>query len=69
MRHQLHIPYVVEEDENGIWIAEAALTPDAFLHTDGPTREAALEDLRDAVVEAVADSGLPDQLVVDVEIP
>ncbi|MFF0342220.1 type II toxin-antitoxin system HicB family antitoxin [Kribbella sp. NPDC004875] len=69
MRHQLHVPYVVEQDDDGIWTAEAALTPDSFLHANGRTREAALEDLREAILEAVNDAGLPEQLVVDVEIP
>ncbi|RZU03356.1 hypothetical protein EV645_7383 [Kribbella rubisoli] len=62
---QLHVPYVVEQDEDGTWLAEAALTPDIFLQGEGETREAALEDLRTSITQATAESGIPDQLVVD----
>ncbi|WP_329001657.1 hypothetical protein OHA18_01585 [Kribbella sp. NBC_00709] len=62
---QLHVPYVVEQDEDGTWLAEAALTPDVFLQGEGDTREAALEDLRTSITQAAAESGIPDQLVVD----
>ncbi|MEV6271216.1 hypothetical protein AB0L64_28915 [Kribbella sp. NPDC051936] len=69
MRHQLHLPYIAAQDEDGIWIAEAALTPDIFVSGEGETREASLEDLRTQITRAVAESGAPDQLVVDVDIP
>ncbi|MFI5698026.1 hypothetical protein ACIA58_39590 [Kribbella sp. NPDC051586] len=62
---RLHVPYIVEQDEDGTWLAEAALTPDIFLQGEGETREAALEDLRTSITQATADSGIPDQLVID----
>ncbi|TDW54636.1 hypothetical protein [Kribbella pratensis] len=62
---RLHVPYVVEQDEDGTWLAEAALTPDIFLQGEGETREAALEDLRTSITQATAESGIPDQLVID----
>lgn len=62
---QLHVPYVVEQDEDGTWVAEAALTPDIFVQGEGPTREAAIDDLRTSITQAATDSGIPDQLVVD----
>jgi|SoiMetStandDraft_5_1073268.scaffolds.fasta_scaffold1611265_1 hypothetical protein len=69
VRHQLHLPYIAAQDEDGTWIAEAALTPDIFVSGEGETREASLEDLRTQITRAVAESGAPDQLVVDVDIP
>jgi predicted RNase H-like HicB family nuclease len=62
---RLHVPYVVEQDEDGTWLAEAALTPDIFVQGEGETREAALEDLRTSITQATAESGIPDQLVID----
>jgi predicted RNase H-like HicB family nuclease len=61
---QLHVPYVVEQDEDGTWLAEAALTPDIFVQGEGETREAAIEDLRTSITQAATDSGIPDQLVI-----
>ncbi|TCC21910.1 hypothetical protein [Kribbella speibonae] len=69
MRRQLHLPYIVGEDEDGTWIAEAALTPDIFVSGEGATRESSLEDLRIQIALVVADSGAPDQLVIDVDVP
>ena len=62
---RLHVPYVVEQDEDGTWLAEAALTPDIFVQGEGETREAALDDLRTSITQATAESGIPDQLVID----
>ncbi|MFC6162345.1 hypothetical protein [Kribbella jiaozuonensis] len=61
---ELHVPYVVEQDEDGTWLAEAALTPDIFLQGEGETREQALEDLRTSITQATTDSGIPDHLVI-----
>ncbi|TCC31378.1 hypothetical protein [Kribbella sindirgiensis] len=69
MRRQLHLPYIVGEDEDGTWIAEAALTPDIFVSGEGDTRESSLEDLRVQIARVVAESGAPEQLTVDVDVP
>ncbi|RZT13383.1 hypothetical protein EV649_6574 [Kribbella sp. VKM Ac-2569] len=69
MRRQLHLPFIVGQDEDGTWIAEAALTPDIFVSGEGETREASLDDLRFQIARVVADSGAPEQLVVDVDVP
>jgi hypothetical protein len=69
LRRQLHLPYIAGQDEDGTWVAEAALTPDIFVSGEGESREAALDDLRTQLVRAVAESGAPDQLTVDVEVP
>ena len=69
MRRQLHLPFIVGQDEDGTWIAEAALTPDIFVSGEGETREGSLDDLRLQIARVVADSGAPEQLVVDVDVP
>jgi hypothetical protein len=69
VQHRLHVPFVVEQDEDGTWLAEAALTPDTFVNGEGATREAAIDDLRATIVELTTETGIPEQLVVDVEIP
>ncbi|TDO46575.1 hypothetical protein EV651_12657 [Kribbella sp. VKM Ac-2571] len=69
MRRQLHLPFIVGQDEDGTWIAEAALTPDIFVSGEGDTRESSLDDLRVQIARVVADSGAPEQLVVDIDVP
>ena len=67
MTRQIHVSYTVEQDEDGVWAAEAALTPDAFANGQGDTREAAVEDLREAIAVLAAEVGVPEQLVVEVD--
>lgn len=68
MQREIHLPFTVGQDEDGIWIAEAALTPQAFANGSGATREAAVEDLKDAVTRLAETVGVPEQLVVTVEV-
>ena len=67
MPRQIHVSYTVEQDEDGVWAAGAALTPDAFANGQGDTREAAIEDLREAIAVLAAEVGVPEQLVVEVD--
>jgi predicted RNase H-like HicB family nuclease len=64
LQRQISVPYTVEEDEDGVWCAEAALTPNAFANGQGATREAAIQDLREAIALLAEEVGVPDQLVV-----
>ncbi|GAB2667389.1 type II toxin-antitoxin system HicB family antitoxin [Kribbella swartbergensis] len=68
MKRQIHVPYTVEQDETGGWSAAAALTPDAFANGEGNTREEAIEDLRQAVAFLVEEVGVPEELVLTVEV-
>jgi predicted RNase H-like HicB family nuclease len=68
VKRDIHVPYTVEQDEDGVWCARAALTPDAFANGQGDTREEALEDLRGAIVVLAEEVGVPDELVVSVEV-
>lgn len=67
MQREIHVPYLVEQDEDGVWTAAAALTPQAFANGQGATREAAIEDLKDALAALAEEVGVPDQLVVTLE--
>ncbi|TDO52585.1 hypothetical protein EV643_102424 [Kribbella sp. VKM Ac-2527] len=68
MKREIHVPYTVEQDEDGVWAAQAALLPDAFANGQGDTREAAIEDLREAIVVLAEEVGVPDELTVTVEV-
>lgn len=67
MQRDITVPFTVDQDENGAWYAAAALTPDAFANGEGDTREAAIEDLRAAIVLLAEEVGVPEQLTVTVE--
>lgn len=46
MSRQVHVPYVVEQDETGMWCASAQLRPGVGAVGDGESAEAAVADLR-----------------------
>jgi predicted RNase H-like HicB family nuclease len=68
VQHEITVPFTVSQDENGAWCAAAALTPEAFANGEGETREAAIEDLKAAVALLAEEVGVPEQLVVTVEV-
>ena len=45
----VRIPYVVEQDEDGVWCASAVLRPGVGAFGDGATPEEAITDLRAAL--------------------
>lgn len=64
----VHVPYVVEQDEDGVWCASAQLRPGVGAVGDGPTQEAAISDLR-AALEALLDVvGPPDELTLTLNV-
>jgi hypothetical protein len=50
MARVVHVPYTIEQDEDGVRCAHAQLRPGAGANGDGPTREA-----------AIAEIGVPDE--------
>ncbi len=60
------VPVVVEPDEDGVWCAHAQLRPGVGAHGEGETEEAALEDLREALLALIEEFGVPRELSVTV---
>lgn len=64
----VHVPYVVDQDEDGVWCASAQLRPGVGAVGDGPTAEAAVADLRDALEALLAEVGPPDELTLTLDV-
>lgn len=57
----VHLPYIVEQDEDGVWCARAQPRPGVGAHGEGDSREAAIADLREALIGLIAEFGIPDE--------
>jgi predicted RNase H-like HicB family nuclease len=64
----VHVPYTIEQDEHGVWCASAQLRPGVGAVGDGTTREAAIDDLRDALQALIAEVGIPDELTLTLNV-
>ena len=60
MTRVVYVPYTVEQDEDGVWCAHAQLRPGVGANGDGPTREAAIVDLREALTALMGEFGILD---------
>jgi len=65
----VHVPYTLEQDEDGVWCASAQLRLGVGAVGDGETREAALDDLREALQALIAEVGIPDELTLTLMLP
>jgi predicted RNase H-like HicB family nuclease len=68
MTQAAHIPYTVEQDEDGVWCAHAQLRPGVGANGEGETREAAVADLRGALEGLIAEFGAPQELTLMVDV-
>jgi len=68
MTRSVHVPYVIEQDEDGVWCARAQLRPGVGGHGGGEAAEAAITELREAQAGLIAEFGVPDELTVTVEV-
>ncbi len=59
MSRAVHLPYTIEQDEDGVWCAHAQLRPGAGAHGEGNSREAAITDLREALTALIAEFDTP----------
>ena len=50
MTRSVHVPYTVEQDEDRVWCAHAQLRPGVGANGEGETEEAAIADLREALI-------------------
>jgi predicted RNase H-like HicB family nuclease len=64
----VHVPYTIEQDEDGVWCASAQLRPGVGAVGDGATREAARDDLREALLALIAEVGVPDELTLTLDV-
>ena len=68
MTRVVHIPYGVEQDEDGVWCASAQIRPGVGAVGDGSTPEAAVADLRAALEALLAEVGPPDELTLTLDV-
>lgn len=68
MDRVVHIPYTVEQDEDGVWCAHAQLRPNVGAHGEGDTEEAAIDDLREALGGLIQEFGVPDELTLTLDV-
>lgn len=62
----VHVPYTVEQDEDGVWCAHAQLRPGVGAHGQGVDEAAAVADLREALTGLIEEFGVPDEVTVTV---
>jgi predicted RNase H-like HicB family nuclease len=68
MTHAVHVPYTVEQDEDGVWCAHAQLRPGVGANGEGATRAEAVADLREALTGLVAEFGAPEELTLTIDV-
>ena len=68
MSRVVHVPYVLEQDEDGVWCASAQLRPGVGAVGDGTTAEEAIADLRDALTVLIEEVGVPQELTLTLEV-
>lgn len=64
----IHIPYAIEQDEDGVWCASAQLRPGVGAVGDGTTPEAAIADLREGLAALIEEVGPPDELTLTLDV-
>jgi predicted RNase H-like HicB family nuclease len=68
MSRAVHVPYTVEQDEDGVWCAHAQLRTGVGAHGEGDSRETAIADLREALIGLIAEFGVPDELTLMLDV-
>lgn len=68
MSRVIHVPYSLEQDEDGVWCASAQLRPGVGAVGDGATPEEAVADLRDALTALIEEVGAPPELTLTLDV-
>lgn len=68
MTRAVHVPYTVDQDEDGIWCAHAQLRPGVGANGEGDTANAAVADLREALEALITEFGAPEELTVLIDV-
>ena len=64
----IHVPYTLEQDEDGVWCASAQLRPGVGAVGDGATADEAIADLRDALTALIEEVGVPQELTLTLDV-
>lgn len=64
----VHVPYTVEQDEDGVWCAHAWLGSSGGANGNGATADEAIADLREAVRMVIEEDGIPAQLARSLDL-
>lgn len=67
MTRAVHVPYTLEQDEDGVWCAHAQLYPGVGANGEGDTPKAAIADLRETVEGLIAEFGASQELTLTVD--
>jgi predicted RNase H-like HicB family nuclease len=62
----VHVVYSVEQDEDGVWCAQAQLHPGVTAYGEGDSEQAAIDDLREGLLGLIEEFGAPKELALDV---
>lgn len=68
MARTVHVPYTLEQDEDGVWCAHAQLRPGVGAHGEGADPSAALTDLRIALAGLIEEFGPPQELTLTLDV-
>ena len=68
MSRVVHVPYTVEQDEDGVWCASAQLRPGVGAVGDGTSPEEAIADLRKALTVLIEEVGAPPELTLTLDV-
>ena len=64
----VHVPYAVEQEEDGIWSATAQLRVGVGAVGEGETEEQAVADLQEALTALISEVGAPPELAVTLDV-
>ncbi len=67
MSRAVHVPYTVEQDDDGAWFAHAQLRPGVGANGEADSREAAITDLQKALIGLIVEFGAPDKLTLTLD--
>jgi predicted RNase H-like HicB family nuclease len=68
MARTVHMPYTIEQDEDGVWCAHAQLRPGVGANGEGSSPESAIADLREALLGLIEEFGPPDELTLTLDV-
>ena len=68
MSRVIHVPYTLEQDEDGVWCASAQLRPGVGAVGDGATAAEAIADLRVALTALIEEVGVPQELTLTLDV-